>query len=159
MRKLIQKTMILMVSLLVMLTIGSLSAYATIAPTQPQEGEGTADSPYEISNAAELYWFAGLVNGTLTDGTEQDTAACAKLMNDIEIQTGVLNTDGSLNGDGSTFEPWTPIGSYGEDGEMAYTGTFDGGGCTISGLYCDNTSTSDRTYAGLFGYNSGTKKT
>ena len=152
MRKLMQKMMILMVSLLVMLTIGTLSAYATITPTQPQEGDGTENDPYQISTAAELYWFADEVN----DG---QTGISAKLMNDIEIQTGVLNTDGSLNGDGSTFEPWTPIGSYGEDGEMAYTGTFDGGGCTISGLYCDNTSTSDRTYAGLFGYNSGTKKT
>ena len=157
MRKLMQKTMILMVSLLVMLTIGSLSAYATIAPTQPS-GEGTESSPYQISTKEELYWFAGLVNGTLTDGTEQDTAACAKLMNDIEIQTGVLNTDGSLNGDGSTFEPWTPIGSYDEDGEKAYTGTFDGDVYTISGLYCAIVGDSDRTYAGLFGYSSGTIK-
>ena len=143
MRKLMQKTMILMVSLLVMLTIGSLSAYATITPTQPQEGDGTENDPYQISTAAELYWFAGLVNGTLKD-VEQNRAACAILTANITIPEG---------------EKWTPIGSYGESGEMAYTGTFDGGGCTISGLYCDNTSTSDRTYAGLFGYNSGTKKT
>ena len=84
MRKLMQKTMILMVSLLVMLTIGSLSAYATIAPTQPS-GEGTESSPYQISTKEELYWFAGLVNGTLTDGTEQDTDAWAVLTDDIEI--------------------------------------------------------------------------
>ena len=140
MKKLLQKTMLLLVSLLVMLAIGSLSAYASITPTQPaQDGNGV----YQITSAGELYWFAGLVNGTLKD-VEQNRAACAILTANITIPEG---------------EKWTPIGSYGESGEMTYTGTFDGGGCTISGLYCDNTSTSDRTYAGLFGYNSGTKKT
>ena len=82
MRKLMQKMMILMVSLLVMLTIGSLSAYATITPTQPeQDGNGV----HQIKTVEELYWFAGLVNGTLTDGTEQDTDAWAVLTDDIEI--------------------------------------------------------------------------
>ena len=82
MKKLLQKTMLLLVSLLVMLAIGSLSAYASITPTQPaQDGNGV----YQITSAGELYWFAGLVNGTLTDGTEQDTDAWAVLTDDIEI--------------------------------------------------------------------------
>ena len=34
----------------------------TITPVQPA-GEGKASIPYLISNAEELYWFAGLVNG------------------------------------------------------------------------------------------------
>ena len=40
----------------------------TITPTKPS-GEGTEANPYQIGTAAELYWFAALVNGTLTDGT------------------------------------------------------------------------------------------
>lgn len=39
----------------------------SITPTPPN-GEGTAENPYQIGTAAELYWFAGLVNGTLPDG-------------------------------------------------------------------------------------------
>jgi len=34
------------------------------------------ETVYEISNAGQLYWFAGLVNGTL-DGVEQNTLATA----------------------------------------------------------------------------------
>lgn len=34
------------------------------------------DDVYEIDNAGKLYWFAGLVNGTL-DGVTQNTAAHA----------------------------------------------------------------------------------
>ncbi len=118
----------------------------TITPKEPTKGDGLSeDTPYEITNAAELYWFAGLVNGTLTDGTAQNRAAHAKLMDDIVIQTGVLNDDGSLNGDGSDLEQWTPIG---EDNDHEYTGTFDGDGHTISGLYVVPTG----DYAGLFGY-------
>ena len=54
----------------------------TITPTKPENGNGTAENPYQITSAAELYWFAGLVNGTLTDVTK-NSSACAKLMNDI----------------------------------------------------------------------------
>ena len=39
----------------------------SITPTRP-EGEGTVENPYQIGNREELYWFAGLVNGTLEDG-------------------------------------------------------------------------------------------
>ena len=139
MTKLMKKSVLLLLTLLILLAVGSLTAYA--APTQDENGV------YQISSEEELYWFADEVNSGQTD-------ISAKLMNDIVIQTGVLNTDGSLNG--GTFEPWTPIGSYGENGEMVYTGTFDGGGYTISGLYCAISSDSDDVYAGLFGYSSGT---
>ena len=110
-------------------------------PSQPTQGDGTAEKPYQISSAAELYWFAGLVNGTLTDGPAQNTAAHAVLTADITINTGVLKTDGSLNN--GSFAQWTPIG----DDSNAYTGTFDGNGKTISGLYYSGSG----NYVGLFG--------
>ena len=31
---------------------------AQIEPTQPASGDGTPECPYQISSAAELYWFA-----------------------------------------------------------------------------------------------------
>ena len=124
----------------------------TITPTQPSEGDGSVENPYQITSAAELYWFAGLVNGTLTDGT-QNSSACAKLMNDITVNDNLLKNitykkDESGNPtnevtNGENFISWTPIGANGS----AYQGTFDGNGQTISGLFF-NDSTKD--YVGLF---------
>ena len=61
-------TMLLLVAAMAMPKM----AWAQITPKQPN-GKGTADSPYQIGTAAELYWFAALVNGTLTD-VNQNTA-------------------------------------------------------------------------------------
>ena len=93
---------------------------------------------YQIANAGNLYWFAGLVNGTLGDGTSKDTAANAVLTADITINKDI---------DDPTYK-WMPIG----DVYNQYTGTFDGRGHTISGLYCSISSGSVNVYAGLFGY-------
>ena len=38
-------------------------ADGSITPSKPKTGDGSAGSPYQISNKEELYWFAGLVNG------------------------------------------------------------------------------------------------
>lgn len=63
---------------------------------------------------------------------------------DVRVNVNVLKSDGSLNGDGSAFYVWTPIG-----GEYCqYTGTFDGRGHTVSGLYFHDENVS---YAGLLG--------
>ena len=117
---------------------------ADFTPTKPTAGDGSSTNPYQISNANELYWFAALVNGTLTDGTAQSTAAWAKLTANITVNNNVL-VDGALNTTNSgSFTSWTPIGNY----SSQYTGTFDGQNNTISGLYFDNGNT---RYVGLFG--------
>lgn len=113
----------------------------SISPTRPN-GEGTAENPYQIGTAAELYWFAGLVNGTLVD-VEKDASANAKLMNDITVNTGVLDANKDLVS-GSDLTEWEPIGTS----DVPYTGTFDGKGYTISGLYFNNPNA---YYVGLFG--------
>lgn len=95
-------------------------------PTQDAEG------CYQVADAFQLFWFAGLVNGTLTDGTEQNTSASAVLTADIEL----------------SGETWTPIGSE----STPYTGTFDGQGYTISGMTIENAE----SYSGLFGNVTGT---
>ena len=118
-----------------------------ITPKAP-EGNGTKENPYQIGTVDELYWFAGLVNGdesVISEDIPQNTGACAVLTKNITINDNVLDENGSLNGDGSGLEQWTPIGS---NVKNRYTGTFDGDGHTISGLYV--VSTGD--YAGLFGY-------
>ena len=122
------------------LCVGASADYSG-APETP-DGTGTVNDPYEISSAENLYWFAGLVNGTLTDGTAQNTAAHAKLTNNITINTGVLAAIAS--GSTPTYT-WTPIGT---DYNKAYTGTFDGNDKTISGLYYSGSG----NHVGLFGY-------
>ena len=80
------------------------------------------DGSYTVYNADGLMNVAELVNGGKTD---------------INI---TLTADIDLTG-----KVWTPIGT---DYDNAYTGTFDGGGHTITGL----TVTTNDKYAGLFGY-------
>ena len=124
-------------------------ALAAITPSKPANGDGTSSNPYQISNAAELYWFAELVNGNLTDGTDQNVAACAKLTENITVNSNVLNPDGTLNtANAGSFTAWTPMGSQ----FSPYTGTFNGDNHTISGLYFND---SGKDYVGLFGYNNG----
>ena len=77
---------------------------------------------YTVYNADGLMNVAELVNGGKTD---------------INI---TLDKNIDLTG-----KDWTPIGT---DYDNAYTGTFDGGGHTITGL----TVTTNDQYAGLFGY-------
>ena len=144
-------TTLMLVAAMLMSSVAS--AVSLIKPS----GEGSSSNPYQISTAAHLYWFAGLVNGKLTDGTAKNTAACAKLTANITVNSGVLKSDGTINsGNVSGFTAWTPIGYFNSSSDYAcYNGTFDGNGKTISGLYLDNKNMS---YIGLFGYSSGTIK-
>ena len=131
-------TMLLFVTTMIM---PSLMLAKSITPTQPK-GEGTAEKPYQIGTAAELYWFAGLVNGTLVD-VEKNASAYAILTTDITVNKGVLDANKNLVSKSDLTE-WEPIGTR----WSPYTGTFDGQGYTISGLYFNNPHSS---YVGLFG--------
>ncbi len=91
--------------------------------TEPEAVDGV----YSISNGAELAWFA--------DYVKSNTTACAVLTNDIELG----NYD------------WNTV--IGTTSSYTFSGTFDGQGYTINGLYINQTGTS---YLGLFGYVQGT---
>ena len=77
---------------------------AAIAGTQPG-GSGTAEDPYQITDAAELIWLRDAVNAG------EATNTCAELQRDVEY----------------VDEFWTPIGTS----EHPYTGTFNGNDHTI----------------------------
>ena len=102
-----------------------------------------SDEAYEIGNAGQLYWFAGLVNGTLTDGTAQNLKANAVLTADIIVNKDLLasiNTDddGKVT-NGTSFRIWLPMGKINADNgqQMVYAGIFDGKEHSISGLYAN----------------------
>ena len=114
------------------------------------DDDSTKDTVYEISNAGQLYWFAGLVNGTL-DGVEQNTLANAILTANITVNENLLDslqydTEGNVS-NGSDFITWTPIADWMGNRTTQYSGTFDGNNKTVSGLYFNG----DSTCIGLFG--------
>ena len=101
------------------------------------EDDGSEQHPYEIFTATQLKNFRDLVNGK--DGQAANPNAHAKLMNNINLSSvcgPTLDSEQPVS--------WIPIGSI----SNKYTGTFDGDGHTISGLYID----SDADDQGLFGY-------
>ena len=125
-----KKLLVLVFAIALCLGVLCLGASAADGGTpEKPDGDGTAENPYQIGSAAELYWFAKTVN-------EGDYDAHAVLTDDITI-----NENGTLNG--TPTYTWTPIGDY----INAYTGTFDGQNHTISGLYYNGSG----DYAGLFG--------
>ena len=85
---------------------------------------------YGIRNAKELYGFANLVNGG------------NRYVNAVLLQDIVVNE--TVSASGATYE-WVPIGT---SSGTSFMGTFDGNGCTISGIYCNYVTA---TGVGLFG--------
>ena len=129
-----------------------------------------SDEAYEIGNAGQLYWFAGLVNGTLTDGTAQNLKANAVLTADITVNEDLLtsiNTDKDGNvTNGTSFRIWLPMGKINANNgqQMVYAGIFDGKGHSISGLYANlydapvedsEYAFNKKSFAGLFGLDAG----
>ena len=114
------------------------------------DDDSMKENVYEISNAGQLYWFAGLVNGTL-DGVEQNTLANAILTANITVNENLLDSlqyDAKNNvSNGSDFISWTPIADWMGNHTTQYSGTFDGNNKTVSGLYFNG----DSTCIGLFG--------
>ncbi|MFY0387593.1 S-layer homology domain-containing protein [Hominicoprocola fusiformis] len=122
----------------------------------PITGSGTESDPYQISTAAQLKRFRDIVNGT--GGQTQNAGAHAKLMNDIVLNDGTFDENGTYTpgASGKAAEKWTPIaysGLFNEHTTLYYTGTFDGQGHTIKGLYVsinNATSIGDAVCLGLF---------
>ena len=102
-----------------------------------KKDEGTSETPYEIGSAAQLAYLAKLVNeGNSFQGK------FIRLKNDIRLNDKDVPT--------AEDNPvaWTPIGVYvdGSTKDKPFSGTFDGNGHTISGLYIN----SDANGQGLF---------
>ena len=114
-------------------------------PTLQDNAEigGTANNPYKIFTATQLENFRDLVN----NGIEK--SAHAKLMNNIVLNEKIEVDDNGAVTNQEKLSEWIPIG---RDSFNPYSGTFNGDGHTISGLYIKSTA----DYQGLFGYVSGT---
>ncbi|MFO7923651.1 MAG: GLUG motif-containing protein, partial [Bacteroidales bacterium] len=91
------------------------------------EGSGTQEDPYKISSLADLYWI------TLDNSR----------WNKHYLQTADI--DASQTSAWNSGKGWMPIGNN----STRFTGSYDGGGYTINGLYINRP---DNHYQGLFGY-------
>lgn len=118
-----------------MLPVAALAAQDThqpetyAGPTEPGwQGAGTENDPYQISTLTDLAALRDAVNG----GNNQN-GTYFKMTANIDL--------------GGEENPWESIGKGGK----SFTGTFDGAGHTISGLYLNSSSIgrADRG-AGLF---------
>ena len=109
-------------------------------------GNGTQADPYVIATAADLRKLSDDVAAGMTYRDEY-----FRMENDIVINQNVLTADGMLNGDGSGFEQWIPIGNE----NTPFCGTFDGAGHDIKGIYINDDS-GEYKHFGLFGWCAGT---
>ena len=109
---------------------GEAKAQCAVTVKAPAE-PAQKDGVYQIGNADELVWFVKKVNGG-------ENAISAVLAKDIDL-ANVL---------------WAPIGN----GSVAFAGSFDGAGHTVSNLTVDYTTATsgERLYLGLFGQVEGT---
>ena len=106
--------------------IETLQAVAAETTNKQPKGEGTKQSPYQITNAEELAWFRDTVNSGTAD-------IHAKLLRDIDLKN----------------VSWEPIGTQ----EHPYTGTFDGNAYTIKNFRLgDHTKPDPISEKGLFGW-------
>ena len=139
---------------------------------QPTEDENNGDDEIALLNAenaadawngtTDTSWYENNKDATeFSIGTAAELAGLAKLVNDgtnFSGKTIKLTADIRLNNDAvpTSGNQWTPIGKYVSSREKKpFSGTFDGQGHTISGLYINLSNRSGNLYQGLFGYCSG----
>jgi len=91
-------------------------------------GDGSAENPYQISNASELAYLADKVN----QQTSQPEYVHYILTDNINLG----------------YEEWVPIGVFNNENQY-FCGSFDGNGYTVSDL---SISQGNSGYIGLFGY-------
>lgn len=108
-------------------------------------GSGSQSDPYQIADAAQL----ALMHAKMTDEAYRKANY---------VLTADISLNDTANCDSWRETPpeysWAPIG-FGADW---FSGVFDGGGHTISGMYINENDTSTSDYYGLFNKVNGTVK-
>ncbi|MBP0979796.1 MAG: hypothetical protein J6C55_04060, partial [Oscillospiraceae bacterium] len=164
------KNIIIFIIFLLSISIRSFGSETT------EPNYNTTTKQYEISSKEELYWFAKMINGELANPKDRTTNAI--LTKDIEFNTkdgdpaklekwrkydwqkygrmyaawlykgAPVNEEPKIDELEELTDYWTSIG---KDEDHKYTGTFDGDGHSISGLFCNVENYRGGAYAGLFG--------
>ena len=137
----------LLLVLAMMLSTVSLCIIPAAAEGASDTWDGTADTTwyndtdttFTLTTAEQLAGLASIVNA----GTDTFAGKTVALGADLILNKGTV-TDGAWTpAEGDNSKQWTPIGTE----TAPFSGTFDGKGHTISGLYYHGSL----IYAGLFG--------
>jgi The GLUG motif. len=126
-------------------TLMAMSAFAlcVLLPVDDLSADGPANSDnWTDTGNYDTDWYT--TGSPYSIGTPEDLAGLALLTpwNDFTGEVFKLTADLNLSA-----HYWTPIGTSAEP----FTGTFDGNGFEISGLYISMSGEADEEYQGLFG--------
>ena len=110
----------------------------TVKRKNPYDAPVATDDVYQITKAQDLFWFVFEVNNG-------NTGLNATLVNDIIINDALLKQLTKTAKAAAALTKWEPIGTE----EYPYSGTFNGNGHTVSGVYFNDNTQSN---VGLFGY-------
>ncbi len=114
------------------------NGFCTLDDTHYEPAALNADGVYEIANGGQLYWFA--------EHVKENADADAILVDNIVVNSGAMSADAA------DARVWNTIGYKNSTSDyVAYNGTFDGNGKSVSGLYYNQDETVADQYIGLFG--------
>jgi hypothetical protein len=113
---------------------GLISSSSFSISTLDFDGQGTADSPFEIATLDQL----------------KKLSESPTLWDKYYIQTADIDASATVDWDGGFG--FTPIGNS----TTSFTGSYNGKGFTISNLFISRNSASERQYMGMFGWLNGT---
>lgn len=163
-------------TLLIVLLFAPVSASAADAweyrATKFSGGKGTQSEPYLIKTAQDLASLTYQTSFNLTSRTDFDGVYFLQtadiVLNDDVVKSAQVDAYGRANFSApalNTLKDWIPIGIYGagaffkSESPYWFKGHYDGGGHSVSGIYCyrgDDGNTLDSgngydNYLGLFG--------
>jgi hypothetical protein len=118
-------------------TVNNNYPYLLPPATAPAAGDGSVGSPYQIAEVNNLYWLS-------MQAGKSDATGLYWSRNYIQTE----DIDASASTEWNNGLGWTPIGNS----SNKFTGTYNGQGHTITGIYYNISGTD---YVGLFGYTSG----
>ncbi len=141
--------------------------YTPVVFEAPPKTEINGETYYELDSAEDYLWFVKKCNDSINPDEpdyeyyndvrdmiqyEYYVSYNAIMTADIVLNSNVI-VDGELTDNASSLVEATPIANYyNSDGnsfsKSYYSGTFDGNGYSISGLYIDSTE----SYMGMFRY-------
>ena len=118
-------------------------------PDTDTYGDGSAETPYKISTAAQLAGLSYLVYNNAVESSDVTTSDSANCIFSDKYFEQTANIDLSAY-------YWQPIGIlYNRSGTAVrryFSGSYDGGNHTVSGVFTPAGSSNAYSYQGLFGY-------
>ena len=132
-----RRCLVIMISLVLLFGIVPIGTVTASETNEFAGGSGTTADPYLIENKEQLNNVRNYLNANF------------KMIADIYFDDTDFADGGAFYNNGIG---WEPIGS---NPYVSFSGTFDGNGFSVSGLYINASHVESDVYIGMFGYMSG----